>query len=92
MALLRKFFHSSQTKTSTAKYNFPELDEYIEKGEAATTDKERDEWYYKMTSFINEECINIPLYYMQVPYGWAKDLDAEVGIYYNTFIQTWNWK
>ena len=91
MALARKFIHSSQ-KTSVGKYNFLELDEYIEKGEAATNDKERDQWYYKANQFINDQCIHLPLYHPQIPYGWAEDLDAEVGVYYNTFPQYWNWK
>lgn len=91
MALARKFLHSAQYKTAVAKYNIPELDECIEKGEAATTDKERDQWYYKANQILNEQCIHIPLYYPMIPYGWAKNLDAEVGAYYNTFIQNWNW-
>ena len=92
MALARKFIHSAQYKTAVAKYNHPDLDECIEKGEAATDEKERDQWYYKANEIINDQCIHLPLYHPQIPYGWAKDLDAEVGAYYNTFPQYWNWK
>ena len=92
MALMRKIIHSAQVKTAVAKYNHPELDEYIEKGEAATSDKERDDWYKKANEFLSDQSISIPLYYMHIPYGWAKDLDAKVGAYYNTFPQYWNWK
>ena len=91
MALMRKIFHSAQYSTAVAKYNFPELDECFEKGEAAVDEKERDQWYYKANTFLADQCITIPLYYMHIPYGWAKDLDAEVGAYYNTFPQYWNW-
>ena len=92
MATMGKIFYSAQYKTAVAKYNSPELDDYLKKGEAATTEKERDEWYLKANTWLNDQCITIPLYYMHIPYGWAKDLDAEVGAYYNTFPQYWNWK
>ena len=57
----------------------------------AMTTGEGGHRYYKANAWLNEQCITIPLYYMHIPYGWAKDLDAEVGAYYNTFIQNWNW-
>ena len=90
MANLKRAIHSSTIKTQVAKYNSPELDEYLDKGEAALTDAERDEWYMKANKFMDDFAVNIPLYYQHKAFAWDPALDAKPGCYYQ-YIQYWNW-
>ena len=90
MSNQKRAIHSSTIKTQVAKYNSPELDEYLDKGEAALTDKERDEWYMKANKFMDDFAVNIPLYYQHKAFAWDPKLDATIGTYY-LYIQEWNW-
>ena len=91
MSNQKRAIHSSTLKTQVAKYNSPELDEYLDKAETALTDAERDEWYMKANKFMDDFAVNIPLYYQDKAYAWDKNLDAPISTYY-LYVQDWNWK
>ena len=78
----KRAIHSDNFKTTVAKYWSDELDEYLEKAQAASTDKERDEWYQKVCEFLNEESVNNPIYYTGAGYAWAQGLNVVLSPYY----------
>jgi len=90
MSNQKRGIHSSTYKTQVAKYNSPELDSYLDNGEMATTDAERDEWYMKANKWLDNMAVNVPLYYWDRCYAWDPALDTSIGTYYQ-YIQEWNW-
>ena len=78
----KRAIHSDNFKTTVAKYWSDELDSYLEKAQAASTDKERDEWYQEVCKFLNEESVNNPIYYTGAGYAWAQGLNVVLSPYY----------
>ena len=78
----KRAIHSDNFKTTVAKYWSDELDSYLERAQAASTDKERDEWYQKVCEFLNEESVNNPIYYTGAGYAWAQGLNVVLSPYY----------
>ena len=48
----------------------------------STTHKERDEYYQKVCTFLNEESVNNPIYYTGAGYAWAQGLNVVLSPYY----------
>ena len=90
MADQKRGIHSSTFKTQVAKYGSAELDGYLDGGEAALTDAERDAMYLKANKWLDDMCVNIPLYYQNKVFAWDKALDATITTYY-LYVQEWNW-
>jgi peptide/nickel transport system substrate-binding protein len=82
--------HSRTVSTQVAKYMNPEFDSYMDNAKAALTEKEMVEWYAKANNLLNELSIHMPLYYMNKPYAWNKDLNATTGVYY-LYVEDWSW-
>ena len=88
--------HSNNVKSTVAKYaaaNAEEgalLDSYLEKGEQALTDAERDKWFLESDLFLDNMAVNVPLYHVSKAYAWDPALDCTIGTYY-LYVQEWNW-
>ena len=92
MSNMKRAMHSGSFKTQVAKYNSEELDSYFDNAAAALTDADRDYYYNEVNRFINENCVNIPLFYETKGYAWAQGLTTTLtaDLYYH-LPQHWNW-
>ena len=90
--------HSRTLKTQVAKYALlpnnegETLDRLYDSAQAATTDAERDKIYGELNEWLNDQSINIPIYYHVKGFAWDKNLDADLSNPYYLYIQYWNWK
>jgi len=90
--------HSRTLSSQVAKYGLmpndkgKELDNLYDSAQAATTDAERDRLYEELNKWINEQSINIPIYYQVKGFAWDKNLDADLSNPYYLYIQYWSWK
>ena len=90
--------HSRTLKTQVAKYALlpnnegETLDRLYDSAQAATTDAERDKLYGELNEWLNDQSINIPIYYHVKGFAWDKNLDADLSNPYYLYIQYWSWK
>lgn len=90
--------HSRTLKTQVAKYALlpndegKVLDDLYDRAQAATDDKTRDDLYSQLNVWLNDQCINIPIYYQNKGFAWDKSLDADLSNPYYLYIQYWSWK
>ena len=90
--------HSRTIKTQVAKYAWlpnnegETLDRLYDSAQAATNDAERDKLYEELNVWLNDQSINIPIYYHVKGFAWDKNLDADLTNPYYLYIQYWNWK
>ena len=86
----KRGIHSSTFKTQVAKYGSAELDGYLDGGEAALTDADRDAMYLKANHWLDDMCVNVPLYYQNKVFAWDKALSTTITPTF-LYIQEWNW-
>lgn len=91
MSNMKRAMHSGSFKTQVAKYNSPELDEYFDKAQAATDEAEMLKYYHEVNRYINENCVNLPIYYQNMGYAWAQGLNVTLDDLYYHLPQHWNW-
>ena len=90
--------HSRTLKTQVAKYALlPNdegkiLDDLYDNAQAATDPAERDRLYEELNKFYNDQCINVPLFYLVNGYAWDRNREADLSDPYYLYIQYWNWK
>lgn len=91
MSNMKRAMHSGSLKTQVAKYNSPELDGYFDKAQAATDEAEMMKYYNEVNRFINEQAINLPLFYVKTGYAWAQGLNVTLDDLYYNLPQHWSW-
>ncbi len=90
--------HSRTLKTQVAKYALlpnnegKVLDDLYDRAQAATDDKTRDDLYSQLNVWLNDQSINIPLYYQNKGFAWDKNLTVDLTNPYYLYIQYWSWK
>ena len=92
MSNMKRAMHQGSWKTSVAKYGSDELDAYYDNAQATTDEAVMLENYQNVNRFINEEAINVPLFYEVEGYAWVQGLNTTIAndVYY-MLPQNWNW-
>ena len=79
--------------TNYAFYRNPRVDEIVDKADVSTDQNERAALYKELCEIIVDDAPYVPIQHKQIPYVWAKDLNAKVypsnEIPY--FVYEWSW-
>jgi len=83
--------HSRSLAAQVIKYNSKELDDLFDAGAAELDPDKRKEIYKETENWIKEEAAHVPVFYINTPYAWDKNLDAKVDLNYY-YVYQWKWK
>lgn len=92
MSNMKRAMHQASWKTSVAKYGSDELDAYFDNAQQTTDEAIMLENYQNVNRFVNEEAINVPLFYEVDGYAWVQGLNTTFteDVYY-CMPQHWYW-
>lgn len=76
-----------------AQYSNPRVDELFALADATTDTAERAKYYKELTEIVYEECPTLCVLHRQMPYAWAKDLNAypHSAANHPYYIYEWSW-
>jgi len=76
-----------------ARFSNARVDELFAAADATTDQAERDEYYKELCDILADECPTLPVLHRQIPYAWAKDLNAvpHNAVNHPYYIYEWSW-
>ncbi|NCB30870.1 MAG: ABC transporter substrate-binding protein, partial [Clostridia bacterium] len=76
-----------------ARYSNPKVDELFTAADATTDQAQRAAYYKEICKILTDDCPTIPVLHKQMPYAWAKDLNAipHVSAAHPYYVYQWSW-